>query len=111
MQTTSRDTRTTGLVVALVLGLASALTFAVGDVAGALSPDPDALISFTWILGLALLVWATIAFVVVMALIVRDFASRRRPALIEALLVIATLAVIAATLAAHPLFGSGGGTA
>lgn len=78
-----------------------------GNSIGSLSPSAEALFTL-WIVGWVLLAWAIVIGSVVSVQLVRAVASRRRPALIETVLVGATAAVVASVLGTHPLVGSGG---
>ncbi|WP_309068545.1 hypothetical protein [Microbacterium sp.] len=92
-----------GLAVVAALSLMAAHLLNRGDAA-------DELASLGFLLGWALLAWA-VAIAGVAAVQLARSLARRRPARVDILLLAATAAVIAVTLAAHPPFGSGGASA
>ncbi len=112
MAGTRRDSESGVVSAAVALGLAvcAALSFAVGDAIGFVSPSTEAMFTLLWMVGWALLAWAMIIGAVVSVHLVRKGAFLRRPVLREAVLIIATAAVIAGVIFAHPLVGSGAGT-
>ena len=96
--------------MALALAGCAALLLAVGDVIGFVSQSNDAVFILLWIVGWVLLAWATIiGGAVLVHLIFRAINFRRRPALIETVLVVAFAVVIAGVIYSHPLVGSGTG--
>ncbi|WP_203138020.1 hypothetical protein [Microbacterium sp. JZ31] len=70
----------------------------------------DELVTLGMLLGWTLTAWSAIVGVVVAVQLGRGLA-RRRTARADILLLVATVAVIAATLAVYPPFGSGGASA
>ena len=111
METTRRDSGSTAVAAGVALALAgcSALSFAVGDAVGFVSPSAEAVFTFSWLVGWMLLAWATIVGGAVAIHLIRAVASRRRPARVEIVLIVATAAVIAGVILTHPLAGSGAG--
>ena len=96
--------------MALALAGCAALLLAVGDVIGFVSQSTDAVFTLLWVVGWVLLAWATIiGGAVLVHLILRAITFRRRPALVETVLVVASAVVIAGVIYAHPLVGSGTG--
>lgn len=95
--------------MALALAGGGALSLAVADGIGFLSPSTEAVFTLLFIAGWVLLAWAAIVGGVVAVHLVRAAAGRRRPALIDTVLVLATVAVIAGVVHAHPLTGSSSG--
>ena len=95
--------------VALALAGCAALLLAVGDAIGFVDPTTEAVFTLSWIVGWMLLAWSTIVGGAVLVYLIYGVASRRRTALSEIVLVVATAAVIATAVWAHPLAGSGTG--
>ncbi|TRW44610.1 hypothetical protein [Georgenia yuyongxinii] len=106
--TRSRFEMTVG-VATLAPAVSAALVFGVGDAIGFMSDSAEALFTVAWILGWALLVWATILGGLGAIQLVRRLVSRRRPAWTEVLLLVAGAAVIVAVTSTNPLVGSGSG--
>lgn len=110
METTQPDSPPTGpAAVALALAACAALSFAVGDATGFLTPSAEAVFTLSWMVGWGLLAWATIVAGVASVHLLHGVASRRRLALIDAVLVVATVGVIVVVIRTHPLVGSGAG--
>lgn len=111
METARRESRSTSVAAGVALALAgcAALTFAVGDAVGFLSPGAEAVATLSWLVGWMLLAWATFVGGAVLVHLVRAVALRRRPALVEVVLVLATAAVIAGVIVTYPPAGSGSG--
>ena len=113
MEATRRDSRSAAVAAGVALALAgcSALLLALGDAIGFVNPGTEAVFTLSWIVGWMLLAWATMVVGAVLVYLIRGVASRRRPPLIEAVLVFATAAIIGGVVWAHPLAGSGAGAA
>lgn len=111
MAATRRGSRSTAVAAGVALALAGcvALSFAVGDAIGFVSPSAEAVFTFSWLVGWMLLAWATFVGGAVSVHLIRAVALRRRPALIEALLVVASATVIAVVIHTYPLAGSRAG--
>jgi hypothetical protein len=87
----------------------AALSFAVGDAIGFVTRRAEAVSTLSWLVGWVFLAWATIVGGAVAVHVIRAVALRRRPTLVQTVLVVATAAVIVGLIWAHPLFGSGAG--
>ena len=95
--------------MALALAACAALSFAVGDATGFLTPGAEAAFTLSWMVGWGLLAWATIVAAVVAVHLLRGVASRRGLATIDTVLVGGTVAVIVVVICTHPVVGSGAG--
>ncbi|WP_345750976.1 hypothetical protein [Microbacterium rhizophilus] len=107
METVRTEPESTAVAgwAALALATGAALSLTIANVLN-LHANADELVTLGFILGWVLVVWATIVGAAVVVQLVR-----RRPAAIEILLIVAAAAVIAVTVSAYPLFGSGGASA
>ncbi|ABS03487.1 hypothetical protein FHR75_000182 [Kineococcus radiotolerans] len=103
-----------GAVLTLGLAGGAALVFAVTDAVGFRSERAESLSTPLWVLGWALLVWATIAGGVCATHLAHRLLSPRPPAraetLLRLLLLLTSAALITAVVRTHPLWGSGSGT-
>ena len=114
METTQRRTGSTAIAGGAALGMAgtAAVLLGAADAIWVGIPTSDGPgLSLLYITGWALLSWAGIVGLIVAVLVVRSVVSRRRPALLEVVLIIATAAVIVGVLLVRPFAGSSEGGA
>jgi hypothetical protein len=96
---------------ALALTAAAAAFFAIGDSVGFLTDAAEGLSTMTWLAGWASVAWAVLLGGASVALLIRRLFARQRVSRVEVALVLATLAVIVAVAASHPLMGTGSAVA
>lgn len=106
---THADGSTAANGLALGLAVCGALSLAVADAVGFLTPETEALFSLSTILGWVLLAWALVLGGAVAFHLVRSGPARRVTTRVDALLVVASVAVVAVAVVIHPLMGSGSG--
>ena len=94
-------------ISALVLAVAAAASFAIGDAIGILSDAAEDVSVLTWLVGSVLLSWAAIIGVMYAVLLGARLFSRRPVSPAQVALVVSALALIAVALAANPLWGTG----
>ena len=111
MEATRSRPETAVAVAALALAVSAALVLGVADAIGFVSDSAEALFIAAQILGWILLAWATLVGGLGAIQLGRRLVSRQSPALLDVLLIAAGAAVIVAVICAHPLWGSGSGSA
>jgi hypothetical protein len=110
METSRSESRTAAAVAAAALTASAALVLGVGDAVGFRSESAEALFDMAWILGWTLLTWATILCGLGVIHVLHRLVSRRGTSWSEAVLVLATAAVIVGVILTYPVSGSGSGT-
>ena len=94
-------------VSAIVLGVGAAASFAIGDAVGFLTEAAEGIFVVTWLLGWVLLACAAMVGGGCAVLLGLRWLSRRPVSRSEAAIVGASLALVVAVLATHPLWGTG----
>lgn len=111
--TVPNEVRPASVIAIVSLGLAgcAALSLVLSDAVLRAVPDSDGLIILFFVLGWALMAWATIGVVVALVHLLRAADLSRGPALVECASVLAAVLVIVGTAYTYPLIGSGSGGA
>ena len=100
-----------GPVVALVFAAGAACAFSASDAIGFLDPLAEVLPAGAWVLGWALLCWAGLVGGASAVSHVRGAVAREPVSRSGVVLLGVTLAIVALLVWAHPLWGSGSGSA
>lgn len=113
METVQREVRSASVIaiVSLVLAGCAALSLALSDMALRAALDSDALIVLTFMLGWALLAWASIGVIVAVVRVLRVGDFRRRATLVESAFVLAAIMVILAAIFLYPFVSHGSSAA
>lgn len=111
METTRRERRSTTVPPAAGLTLAACggLSLAAGEAMWVGIPSSDELPTLLVVVGWLLVAWAIVVGGFALTHLIRTVRIDRRPSLIDAVLLGATVLVIASVMWLHPLTGSGTG--